>query len=130
VLTVFNAILAGFGAVTLIFGDARDALSGHYHRECRDRDQSGGACQASAGPAFVARGAAGEGEAQRVGDAAAVEEVVVGDVVVLEPGDRVIADGRVMTANDLRIDESILTGESEPVHRAVGENVRSGAFVV
>ena len=58
------------------------------------------------------------------------EQVVVDDVVVVAPGDQVIADGTVLTAADLRLDESILTGESEAVARAVGELVRSGAFVV
>ena len=60
----------------------------------------------------------------------AVEEVVVGDVVLLEPGDQVTADGQVLAATELRLDESILTGESEPVSRAVADGVRSGAFVV
>ncbi len=41
-----------------------------------------------------------------------------------------IADGTVLAAADLRLDESILTGESEPARRAVGDEVRSGAFVV
>ena len=56
-------------------------------------------------------------------------EVVVGDLVLLEPGDQVIADGRLLAVSDLRLDESILTGESEPVRREVGDEVRSGAFV-
>jgi cation-transporting ATPase E len=59
-----------------------------------------------------------------------VEEVVVDDVVVVAPGDQLVADGVVLSAADLRIDESILTGESEPARRAVGDEVRSGAFVV
>ncbi len=40
-----------------------------------------------------------------------------------------IADGHVVTAADLQLDESVLTGESEPAPRGVGEEVRSGAFV-
>src|ERR1019366_7429137 len=59
----------------------------------------------------------------------AVEQVVVDDVVVFAPGDQVIADGTVLTAADLLLDESILTGESVPARRAVGDEVRSGAFV-
>ena len=51
-------------------------------------------------------------------------------MVVLAPGDQVIADGDVVAATDLRLDESILTGESAPTHRTVGGQVRSGAFVV
>src|SRR5690606_5659672 len=46
-------------------------------------------------------------------------EVVPGDVLVLEPGDRVAADIRLVKARNLRIDESILTGESVAVEKAV-----------
>jgi len=45
------------------------------------------------------------------------EEVVRGDVLVLETGDRVPADARLATETDLRVDESALTGESEPVDK-------------
>jgi magnesium-transporting ATPase (P-type) len=43
------------------------------------------------------------------------ENVVPGDVLLLEPGDRVAADADLLTATDLRVDESALTGESTPV---------------
>jgi Ca2+-transporting ATPase len=46
-----------------------------------------------------------------------LEEVVVGDLVVLETGDEVPADGRVVRAADLFIDQSLMTGESEPVRK-------------
>jgi cation-transporting P-type ATPase E len=59
----------------------------------------------------------------------AVGEVVPDDLVLLEPGNQVIADGDVVESHDLRLDESILTGESEPALRTQGEEVRSGAFV-
>jgi len=47
-------------------------------------------------------------------------EVVRGDWVVLSEGDRVSADGLLMDANHLVVDESLLTGESVPVRKAVG----------
>jgi Ca2+-transporting ATPase len=46
-----------------------------------------------------------------------MEEVVVGDVVLLEMGDEVPADGRLLKATELYIDQSLLTGESEPVRK-------------
>lgn len=44
----------------------------------------------------------------------AIEEIVAGDLVLLETGDEVPADGRVVKANSLMVDQSLLTGESEP----------------
>ncbi|MER3411799.1 MAG: magnesium-transporting ATPase, partial [Thermoleophilia bacterium] len=58
-----------------------------------------------------------------------VEEIVVGDLVRVQAGDQIVADGRLLSAHGLALDESILTGESRPVERGPGEEVRSGAFV-
>lgn len=57
-------------------------------------------------------------------------EVVVGDLLRLEEGDRIAADGVLIDAHDLQVDESLLTGESVPVTRLPGEQVCSGAMVV
>lgn len=44
-------------------------------------------------------------------------ELVVGDIVTVESGDKIFADGRVIYSVDLKIDESMLTGESEEVKK-------------
>ncbi len=46
-----------------------------------------------------------------------LEEVVVGDVALLEMGDEIPADGRLLKATELYIDQSLMTGESEPVRK-------------
>ncbi len=57
-----------------------------------------------------------------------VPAVVPGDLVLVNMGDQVVADGRLVRSEGLGVDESILTGESDPVPRAVGEPVRAGSF--
>ncbi len=56
------------------------------------------------------------------------EDVVIDDVLVIGPGDQVLVDGRVLAANGLTVDESLLTGESDLVPKHVGEPVHSGTF--
>ena len=57
-------------------------------------------------------------------------DVVVGDLVKLSAGDQVVADGTVVGADGLTLDEANLTGESEPVVRGPGQPVWSGSFAV
>ncbi|HEX4926574.1 MAG TPA: cation-translocating P-type ATPase, partial [Burkholderiales bacterium] len=57
-------------------------------------------------------------------------EVVRGDLVLLAEGDRVPADAVLGAANELLVDESLLTGESLPVEKRTGERVFSGTLVV
>ncbi len=47
-----------------------------------------------------------------------LSDVVVGDTILLEMGDEIPADGRMVLANDLNVDQSLLTGETEPVAKA------------
>jgi len=57
-------------------------------------------------------------------------DVVVGDLFMLQEGDRVPADGIVVSATALSVDESILTGESLPVAKSATERVYSGSVIV
>ena len=53
------------------------------------------------------------------------EELVVGDVVLITAGDQVPADGRIVAASALQIDESSLTGESVPAAKDAEEKTRA-----
>ncbi len=59
-----------------------------------------------------------------------VHELVLDDVVELRAGAQVVADGLVLTHDNLEIDESLLTGEADPVVKADGDDVLSGSAVV
>jgi cation-transporting P-type ATPase E len=57
-------------------------------------------------------------------------EVVLDDVIELGPGDKIVVDGITLAAESLEVDESLLTGESDPVVKHPGDQVLSGSFVV
>lgn len=58
------------------------------------------------------------------------DQVVLGDIVELGPGDQIVVDGEVVETASLEIDESLLTGEADTVHKAQGAHILSGSFVV
>jgi len=57
-------------------------------------------------------------------------EVVLGEHVLLQTGETVIADGTLLQSQFLEVDEALLTGESDPVRRQVGESLLSGSYCV
>lgn len=59
-----------------------------------------------------------------------LDQLVLGDVVVLKRGDQVPADARVLTSDGLDLDESVLTGENDPVTKSPGDTVLSASSVV
>lgn len=129
--TVFNLILLVFGGITLAFGAWQDALflgilvanAGiGIAQEGRAKKSLDRLAALVAPTANVVR----DGRARQVD----VESLVVDDLVELAPGDQVVADGRVVGSAGLMLDESILTGETEPVARGETEEVRSGSFIV
>ena len=56
-------------------------------------------------------------------------DVVLGDVIVLTTGDQLVVDGEMLFADGLEIDESLLTGEADPVDMKPADQVMSGSFV-
>ena len=57
-------------------------------------------------------------------------EVVLGELVELHAGDQIPADGRLHSVTGLEVDESNLTGESDPIPKQENDEVRSGTTVV
>jgi len=53
------------------------------------------------------------------------DNVVPGDILIIEEGDRITADGRLIEADNLAVDESALTGESEPVNKQLDKIEKS-----
>jgi magnesium-transporting ATPase (P-type) len=130
-LTVPNGILLVFGVLTIVFASWRDALFlgilvaniaiGSF-QEIRSKRALDKLAALVAPEAIVVR----DGAERRV----PIDDVVVGDVVRVSPGDQIVADSVVISADALALDESNLTGESELAVRAEGDSVWSGSFVV
>lgn len=58
-----------------------------------------------------------------------IDRVVVDDLIDLLPGEQLVVDGVVVESNGLEIDESLITGEADPVRKQVDEQCLSGSFV-
>ncbi len=129
-LTRFNAILGSLLVVVAFVGPPQDALFGvvltsnvaiGIFQEVRTKRTLDRLAILTAPSARVVR----DGSPGTV----AVEELVLDDLVVLEAGDQVGADAVVLASAGLELDESLLTGEAEPVEKAAGDTVHAGSFV-
>ncbi|CAN5348843.1 cation-translocating P-type ATPase [soil metagenome] len=60
----------------------------------------------------------------------APNEVVLDDIIELGPGDQIVVDGVILEEANLEVDESLLTGEADPIAKDAGDAVMSGSFVV
>ncbi len=56
--------------------------------------------------------------------------LVIDDVVILNTGDQIVVDGDMVESFGIEADESLLTGEADPVEKQRGDGVMSGSFVV
>ncbi len=131
VFTLFNAILAVFFVIMLALGLFADALFGviaivnsaiGIRQELNAKETLDQLALLVAPRAKVIRDGA---ILEVTGD-----EVVPGDVVRVEPGDQLVADGVVVSSRGLTMDESVLTGESDGVSRRGGDRLLSGSFCI
>lgn len=60
----------------------------------------------------------------------ATSQIVLDDLIEIGPGDKAVVDGVCVEADGLEIDESLLTGEADPVVKQPGDRIMSGSFVV
>jgi hypothetical protein len=58
-----------------------------------------------------------------------MDDVVLDDLIEPRPGDQVVADGIVRASDAFEVDDSLLTGELQPVHKAGGDSLLAGSFV-
>src|SRR4051794_10438983 len=131
VFTLFNAILGTFFVIMLALGLFADALFGviaiinsgiGIRQELKAKETLDQLALLVAPKANVIRDGA---FVEVTGD-----EVVPGDVVRVEPGDQLVADGVDMSSRGLTMDESILTGESDGVRKRDGDRLLSGSFCI
>lgn len=129
-LTPINAIMGALFALILVAGFPGDALFAGVIvsnsiigtvQELRARRTLTNLAVLSAPGARVVR----DGTATDID----VSGVVADDLLELRPGDQVVVDGVVVDALGLEVDESLLTGEADPVDKTVGDMVLSGSFV-
>jgi len=57
-------------------------------------------------------------------------ELVPGDIIILQEGEKIPADAKIIISNGLRVDEAAMTGESKPVYKNIEDDVLKGAVVV
>ena len=130
VFTIFNAILATALVVVLAVGHWADALFGIV---LILNTATGTIAEVRAKRALDRLAFLEAPTACAVRDGREVEldvaDVVLDDVLRLRSGEQVPADAAVLTADGLEVDESILTGESDPVRPRAGDRVLSGTTV-
>ncbi len=131
IFTRFNALLGSLLIVILLIGPVQDALFGiviifniaiGIIQELRAKWTLDRLVLITATKERVVR----SDSVQEV----TVDQIVIDDVIELRMGDQVPVDGVVLRSNNVEVDESFLTGESEPVVKDVDDEIYSGSFVI
>jgi cation-transporting ATPase E len=131
VFTLFNAIIGGFFVLILslgLFADAVFGLIAIVNSYIGIRQELKAKRTLDELAVLVAP------RAKVVRDGAVIEllaeEVVPGDVIRIEPGDQLVADGETIESRGMTLDESLLTGEADGIRKGAGDRVLSGSFCI
>ncbi|WP_329337814.1 cation-translocating P-type ATPase [Streptomyces sp. NBC_00663] len=131
VFTRFNAIIGVLWLVMLFVAPFQDSLFGYVIiantgigiiQEWRAKKTLDSLAVIGEAKPTVRR----DGEALEV----STSEIVLDDLIEIGPGDKAVVDGECVEADGLEIDESLLTGEADPVVKQPGDPIMSGSFVV
>ncbi|MEW2624922.1 HAD-IC family P-type ATPase [Streptomyces sp. NPDC048106] len=131
VFTRFNAIIGVLWVITLFVAPIQDGLFGFVIlantgigivQEWRAKQTLDSLAVIGEARPTVRR----DGRAAEIG----TDEIVLDDLIEIGPGDKAVVDGVCAEADGLEIDESLLTGEADPVVKRPGDPVMSGSFVV
>jgi len=131
-LTFFNIVLFGVSLVLLLLGSPRDAFFTAgvavlnviiaTIQEIRAKRKLDHISLLTRPKVTVIR----DGRERKVDPS----EIVLGDALVVEPGDQVVVDGEIIGDDQMDVDESLLSGESDLIHKQAGDTVLSGSFCV
>ncbi|MFJ8083475.1 HAD-IC family P-type ATPase [Streptomyces sp. NPDC096205] len=131
VFTRFNAIIGVLWLIMLVVAPIQDSLFGFVIlantgigivQEWRAKKTLDSLAVIGEARPTVRR----DGTAVQIG----TSEIVLDDVIEVGPGDKAVVDGVCVEADSLEVDESLLTGEADPVVKRPGDQVMSGSFVV
>ncbi|HEY4332514.1 MAG TPA: HAD-IC family P-type ATPase, partial [Ilumatobacteraceae bacterium] len=129
--TRFNALIGSLFAIVMVTGEYRDGLFGGVIvantaigiiQELRAKHTLDELTVINAPKVTAIR------DGQPV--ALAVSELVLDDVMDLTSGQQIVADAVLLSGQGLEVDESLLTGESDPVVKEDGDELLAGSFVV
>jgi cation-transporting ATPase E len=132
VFNAINIILFGLGAVLVSIGRAGDAVTSvgivgmnmivGIYQEIRAKRQLDKIALLTRPRVTVVR----DGQPREIDPA----EVVLGDLIQINVGDQMVADGTVVGDSNAEIDESLLTGEADAIRKTEGSEILSGSFCV
>jgi len=132
VFTFVNVVLFGLGIVLILFGRVSDALISvgvitinlvvGIIQEIHAKRILDHIALITRPFATVVR----EGTQKKVDQ----EEIVVGDTLRVEAGDQIVVDGKLLSQEDVQVDESLITGEADPITKHTGDWLYSGSFCV